>query len=466
MQVAFAIRTGARAGQTAILAKPYATIGRHPASDFRFDPERDLAVSSRHAAVILHDGIFALRDLGSTNGTLVNGERLSGEHVLADGDVIEFGANGPRVEVTVQFADMPAAPATIPIAQVGVRGPGGRVTITSGHDIQSPRVVAEARLAREVQRRTMRLRLIAGGLAAVLAVVVGLAGWQEIGDRRIERRRVELLREVDSLGTALRAMSVSVRSMQLALDSADLETARLRREIGRAGRDPRELELLRRRLSDAAQRQRILTSAAGLDAAKIGAANRRAVALVVSELADDGRFTGTGFAIRSGPTSAFVVTNRHLVTGAPGSAMRQLSVTFDGSPETYRAEVVAVHPSADLALLRVFANGGTPTVRGLSASPPPEGAAVALLGFPLGLDLPMAASVSATTGVGTVSRILPTILQLDAYGAPGASGSPVFDSAGDVAGVVYGGERESQGRIVYAAPARQVRELLVAAGLE
>ena len=466
MQVAFAIRTGARAGQTAILAKPYATIGRHPASDLRFDPERDLAVSSRHAAVILHDGIFALRELGSTNGTLVNGARIAGEHVLADGDVIEFGANGPRAEITIQFADLPAAPATIPIAQVGVRGPGGRVTITSGHDILSPRAAAEARVAREVHRRTMRLRLVTGGLAATLAGVVALAGWQELGDRRIERRRSALLREVDSLGGALRAMSVSVRSMRLALDSADLETARLRREIGRAGRDPRELELLQRRLSDAAQRQRILTSAAGLDVAAIAAANRRAVTLVLAELADGSRFTASGFAIRSGPTSSLVVTNRHIVAGAGGGAPARLAVLPDGSGESFRAEVVAVHPTADLALLRVYAEGGMAAVRGLAAAAPAEGAAVAMLGFPLGLDLPMDAGVSATTGVGTVSRLLPSIVQLDAYGAPGSSGSPVFDAAGDVTAVVYGGERESQGRIVYAAPARQVRELLVAAGAE
>ena len=465
MQVAFAIRSGARAGQTAIVAKPYATVGRHPASDLRFDPEHDLAVSSRHAAVLLRDGIFVLRDLGSTNGTLVNGTRLSGEHVLADGDVIEFGANGPRTEVTIQFADLPAAPATIPVAQVGVRGPGGRVTITSGHDIQSPRVVAEARLAREVQRRTMRLRLVAGGLAAVLAGVLALAGWQEVGNRRVERRRAALLHEVDSLGAALRAMSVSVRSMQLALDSADLETARIRREIGQAGRNPRELEQLRRRVSDAAQRQRILTSAAGLDAAAIAAANRRAVALVVAEFADGARFTGTAFAVRSGPASALLVTNRHLVAGAGGAAPSRLAVTFEGAAESYRAEVATVHPSADLALLRVLANG-RPTVRGLAPGSPAEGTAVAMVGFPAGLDQPPGADLSATTGVGTVARLLPATVQLDAYGAPGASGSPVFDAAGDVTAVIYGRDRESQGRIVYAAPARQVRELLVAAGAE
>jgi hypothetical protein len=470
VQLLLAIQSGARAGQTAILAKPYSTIGRHAASDLRFDPERDLSVSSRHAAVVLRDGIFTVRDLGSTNGTLVNGVRLSGEHVLADGDVIDFGEHGPRAAVTVQFGDLPVTIPTGSEPQVGTRSADGRVTITSGHDIPRPRVAA-VRAALDARRRSARIRLAAGGLAAVLVGVVGLAVWQTVGERRIERRRSALLREVDSLGTALRAMSVSIQAMQLALDSADLETMRLRREIGQAGRNPRELALLRRRLSDAAQRQRVLTGVAGLDASAIAKANRAAVSLVVAEFTDGSRYSGTAFAVRSGPATTLVVTNRHIVTTAAGAAPSRLEVVFDGSAQSYRAEVVSLHPTADLALLRVFAAGRVPAVRDLATDPPPEGAPVATIGFPLGLDLAMdgdwrRVGVSATTGVATVSRLLPGLVQLDGYGAAGTSGSPVFDAAGDVTAVLYGGERESQGRIVYAAPARQVRELLVSAGAE
>ena len=52
------------------------------------------------------------------------------------------------------------------------------------------------------------------------------------------------------------------------------------------------------------------------------------------------------------------------------------------------------------------------------------------------------------------------MLQLDAYAGAGSSGSPVFDLDGRVVGVVYGGAREAQGRIVYAVPADKLTPML------
>ena len=65
-----------------------------------------------------------------------------------------------------------------------------------------------------------------------------------------------------------------------------------------------------------------------------------------------------------------------------------------------------------------------------------------------------------TLTVGTVSKVLSNVVQLDGYGAPGSSGSPIFDSGGYVVGVLYGGNRESRGKIVYGVPARLVRDYL------
>ena len=48
-------------------------------------------VSRRHAAFEIADGTIVLRDLGGTNGTYVNGERLRGARPLVQGDRIDIG---------------------------------------------------------------------------------------------------------------------------------------------------------------------------------------------------------------------------------------------------------------------------------------------------------------------------------------------------------------------------------------
>ncbi|MFQ6098368.1 MAG: FHA domain-containing protein [Armatimonadota bacterium] len=51
----------------------------------------DRFASLRHAVLTLRDGTHVLRDVGSTNGTFLNGVRLSAEAPLTEGDRIEIG---------------------------------------------------------------------------------------------------------------------------------------------------------------------------------------------------------------------------------------------------------------------------------------------------------------------------------------------------------------------------------------
>jgi pSer/pThr/pTyr-binding forkhead associated (FHA) protein len=69
------------------LTKERTTIGRKPHNDIQID---NLAVSGEHAVIvtILNDSF--LEDLGSTNGTLVNGAQIK-KHFLQNNDVIELG---------------------------------------------------------------------------------------------------------------------------------------------------------------------------------------------------------------------------------------------------------------------------------------------------------------------------------------------------------------------------------------
>lgn len=54
-------------------------------------------VSRRHARITVHEGTASIDDLGSTNGTSVNGQRISAPTVLLDGDEIALGTTTLRV---------------------------------------------------------------------------------------------------------------------------------------------------------------------------------------------------------------------------------------------------------------------------------------------------------------------------------------------------------------------------------
>jgi len=70
-----------------LLAKERTTIGRRPHNDIQID---NLAVSGEHAAIVSVANDCILEDLGSTNGTVVNGSPVK-RHLLRDNDVIELG---------------------------------------------------------------------------------------------------------------------------------------------------------------------------------------------------------------------------------------------------------------------------------------------------------------------------------------------------------------------------------------
>jgi hypothetical protein len=80
--------SGALAGQRVAVATSPVTIGKGPATIQITD---DPAVSTRHAEVALRGGAFVLTDLGSTNGTFVNNQRIVQPTRLGDGDLLRFG---------------------------------------------------------------------------------------------------------------------------------------------------------------------------------------------------------------------------------------------------------------------------------------------------------------------------------------------------------------------------------------
>ncbi|MFG2760184.1 DUF1707 and FHA domain-containing protein [Streptomyces wuyuanensis] len=70
-------------------------IGRDPSNGLRLSHE---TVSRLHAELSLRGGLWVLRDLGSTNGTTVNGRRVTGSVVVRAGDMVSFGHMGFRLD--------------------------------------------------------------------------------------------------------------------------------------------------------------------------------------------------------------------------------------------------------------------------------------------------------------------------------------------------------------------------------
>ena len=104
------------------------TAGNATGSEIRVDDEfligrqeegegtlgQDAEISRHHARIARSGGGFTVEDLGSTNGTFVNGHRISGAEILSPGDRIQVGATTLVVQVSVPSAGEVSAPPESP----------------------------------------------------------------------------------------------------------------------------------------------------------------------------------------------------------------------------------------------------------------------------------------------------------------------------------------------------------------
>jgi hypothetical protein len=100
------LRTGPSPGMVHNLEEEMVMIGRDVANTVVIP---DSEISRQHARLTRSPAGYVLEDLGSTNGTFVNGERISAARVLNPGDLIAFGET-----VTLTYdAVAPEAAATV-----------------------------------------------------------------------------------------------------------------------------------------------------------------------------------------------------------------------------------------------------------------------------------------------------------------------------------------------------------------
>ena len=84
----FVMRSGPTVGAIYPLEGELITIGREASNTIQIN---DAEVSRKHARLQYQGGKYVIEDLGSTNGTHVNGQRIMSAYVLRSGDVVSFG---------------------------------------------------------------------------------------------------------------------------------------------------------------------------------------------------------------------------------------------------------------------------------------------------------------------------------------------------------------------------------------
>jgi pSer/pThr/pTyr-binding forkhead associated (FHA) protein len=166
--VSVLFRSGPRKGDRLTLSVPMINVGRADYNDLVL---ADPSVSTMHAKIQRRGGVWILADLGSTNGTFMEGEPVTSEVALAPGATLRFG------EVSVLFEplddELPAEPdGTRAMPRVEVPSPVAA----------APTPVPEASVRRPMVRRPPptpepRRRGSWLTLAVLVAVAAGLAAY-------------------------------------------------------------------------------------------------------------------------------------------------------------------------------------------------------------------------------------------------------------------------------------------------
>jgi len=128
MNYALQVVRGRSEANTLRLMDGISSIGRHDDCLIRI---RSSQVSRRHCELFEEGGKLVLRDLGSFNGTFVNGKRVLGQQTLKPGDVLTIGGVTLRVDL-VRAAPKPAAASPAPQAEAGDTAEVNALTVPEG----------------------------------------------------------------------------------------------------------------------------------------------------------------------------------------------------------------------------------------------------------------------------------------------------------------------------------------------
>ncbi len=174
------VRTGPNPGMVFELSKEVTLLGRDVTNDIVLG---DAEVSRQHARIEHTPGGHVLEDLGSTNGSFVNGERLMSPRVLNSGDLIGLGENvtltfeavSPDEEATVASPAV-AQPSASPQPQPVIEAEGPTPSPMPRVEVPSPAVSGVA----EAGKRRLPLALAGGGCLILLLACAAVMNWMPL----------------------------------------------------------------------------------------------------------------------------------------------------------------------------------------------------------------------------------------------------------------------------------------------
>ena len=198
---------------------------------------------------------------------------------------------------------------------------------------------------------------------------------------------------------------------------------------------------------------------------------------VFSNVSEEGKSYGSGF-LYAHRGELFVITNKHVVQPsvyksslADAGRSGQLTVRLQGQSREYPVDVVDVHPSQDVAVLKFR----EPLRDYISVEIDPDwgnvkdGDKVVCMSFPLAMEGQVSGQVKADLIPGSITNKFPQRIKYNLVSAPGASGGPVFNGDGRVIAINQGGSVDKQGThiqgINWGLPVIFAREVFQQSGL-
>lgn len=163
-QLQLVVHAGPLAGKGYPIRGDMLTIGRDEENNITLDDDQ---VSRYHARLLLQEDQIILEDLGSTNGTLVNGKPIEGQHVLQPADIISvgssvFGVKGFAAPHTVGMTQHSSEPPPYPSPPL--------VSPPPSSPVKPP--PAPSRDAKSEPPSRMMLVAIGGALALLVTIII------------------------------------------------------------------------------------------------------------------------------------------------------------------------------------------------------------------------------------------------------------------------------------------------------